>query len=104
MNRPANALRGEAMIEIGGREHVLRPSFENLVAAEAELGSLFELVERASAGSLTLAEIAALLWHCLPANDRPVREQVGTAVMALGLVRAIGPVRIILAQALQGKA
>lgn len=103
MTRPANALRGEVNLEVAGRNMVLRPSFENLVAAEDELGSLFALVERASGGNLTLGEITALLWHCLPAEGRPERALVGSAVMAMGLVQATGPVRAILAQALQGE-
>jgi hypothetical protein len=97
-------MRGEATIAIEGRAHVLRPSFGNLVAAEAELGSLFALVERASGGVLTVAEIAALIWHCLPTLNRPEREAVGGAVLQMGLVRATVPVRAILAQVLQGEA
>ncbi len=98
-----NPLRGEASLEIAGRAHVLRPSFENLVAAEAELGSLFALVERAAAGVLTLAEITALLWHCLPEAARPERALLGEAVLALGLVKAAEPVRSVLAQILEGQ-
>lgn len=41
----ANALRGEAELRVDGRVLVLRPSFAALVAAEAELGPLFALVE-----------------------------------------------------------
>jgi Phage tail tube protein, GTA-gp10 len=103
-NALPNALRGECSLTIAGTSHILRPSFENLVLAEAELGSLFALVERASQGMLTLAEMAALLWHCLPADNRPDRSLVGQAVLALGLVAATGPVRTILAQVLQGEA
>lgn len=104
MTQAPNRLRGETLIQIAGQDHVLRPSFENLVAAEDELGSLFALVERASAGALTLAEITALLWHCLPADARPERREVGAAVLALGLVGASVPLRAILAQVLQGEA
>ncbi|MDJ0979500.1 MAG: gene transfer agent family protein [Erythrobacter sp.] len=103
MNRRANPLRGEANFTIGSRDFVLRPSFENLVAAEDELGSLFALVERASAGALTLSEMTALVWHCLPADQRPERAIVGEAMLDIGLVRATNPVRAILAQALQGE-
>ncbi len=103
MTAPANSLRGETVFEMAGVAHVLRPSFENLVAAEAELGSLFALVERASGGALTLAEITALIWHCLPADTRPERPVVGAAVLAMGLVGATCPVRAILAQVLQGQ-
>ncbi|MEO0588988.1 MAG: GTA-gp10 family protein [Pseudomonadota bacterium] len=104
MTRPANPLRGEASFTVANQTFVLRPSFENLVAAEEELGSLFALVERASAGSLTLTEITALLWHCLPQTERPERKTIGAAVLALGLVGATVPVRAILAQVIQGDA
>ncbi len=57
----ANPLRGEAGLRVAGEAIVLRPSFAALVAAEAELGPLFALVERAAAGALTLAELAGLV-------------------------------------------
>ncbi|MEO0418348.1 MAG: gene transfer agent family protein [Pseudomonadota bacterium] len=103
MNRPANSLRGEASLQVGNKDLLLRPSFENLVAAEEELGSLFALIERASDGELTLNEITALLWHCLAVDPRPERADVGSAVLAMGLVQATAPVRIILAEVLQGQ-
>lgn len=97
----ANTLRGEASIPIAGRHHLLRPTFDALVRAEEELGPLFALVERAGEGQLKLAEIAALFWHCLA--DRSVaREQVGEAVLALGLARCTAPLRVLLGQILKG--
>ena len=97
----ANKLRGEASLPIAGRDHLLRPTFDALVRAEEELGPLFALVERAGAGQLKLAEIAALFWHCLA--DRAVpRERVGEAVMALGLARCTAPLRVLLGQILKG--
>lgn len=103
MTAAANALRGECLLTVAGMNHVLRPSFEHLVLAEAELGSLFALVERAAAGALTLTEMSALLWHCLPVENRPDRAAVGQAVLAMGLVAATQPVRAVLAQVLQGQ-
>ncbi len=100
----ANPLRGEATLAVNGVTYVLRPSFESLVLAEGELGSLFALVERAAGGALTLTEMTALLWHCLPAEHRPDRVAVGQAVLAMGLVAATGPVRAVLAQVLKGEA
>lgn len=99
----ANGLRGESTLAIAEATYVLRPSFENLVLAEAELGSLFALVERAAAGTLTLTDMTALLWHCLPSDTRPDRIAVGQAVLAMGLVGATAPVRAVLAQVLQGE-
>ena len=75
--RPANPIRGEAAIPIGGRDYVLRPTFTALVAAEEELGSLFALVERAGEGRLRLAEVAALFWHCLAGRDSKADGRAG---------------------------
>lgn len=99
---PANPWRGEATLAIAGTPYVLRPSFAALVAAEDELGPLFALVERAGAGQLRLGEIAALFWHCLTDRDGLDREQVGEAVIALGLAEASKPLRVLLAEILQG--
>ncbi len=104
MTAAANPLRGEAALAVNGATYVLRPSFESLVLAEAELGSLFAMVERAAGGALTLIEMTALLWHCLPREGRPERVAVGQAVLAMGLVEATRPVRAVLAQVLQGEA
>ena len=103
MTRASNPMRGEAEITIGGEIRLLRPSFENLVAAEEEIGSLFALVERASEGAITVAEITALLWHCIEPQPRPSRAEVGNAVLERGLVASTKPVRAILAQVLQGQ-
>lgn len=102
MTRIANPMRGEAAISIAGHDYLLRPTFEALVAAEEELGSLFAMVERASHGSLGLAEMSGLIWHCLPCADRPDRAAVGGAVVAMGLIEAAKPMRTILAQVLRG--
>lgn len=96
-----NPHRGEASLVIAGEPRLLRPSFAALVAAEEELGPLFALVERAGAGQLKLAEMAALLWHCL-AQRGVSREAVGDAVLAAGLAKASKPLRVLLGQILQG--
>ena len=83
MSGAANPVRGEAALAVAGETLVLRPSFAALVAAEAELGPLFALVERAADGKLSLAEMVALFWHCL--RDPPEgldRIALGEAVLA----------------------
>lgn len=100
----ANPARGEALIVVNGEALVLRPSFGALVAAEGELGSLFQLVERAAEGRLGLAEIASLFWHLIMARPAGLsREDVGEAVVAGGLARATPVLRVVLAQVLQGR-
>lgn len=101
---PANPARGEASIVVHGETLVLRPSFAALVAAEGELGSLFELVDRAADGRLALGDIAKLFWHLV--EDRApalTAEDVGEAVVAGGLARATPVLRVVLGQILQGR-
>lgn len=96
-------MRGEAAITVAGATRQLRPSFDALVRAEEELGPLFALVERAGAGQLRLNEIAALFWHCLAERGGLTREGVGEAVLAMGLVEAARPLRVLLGEILRGK-
>ncbi len=100
----ANALRGEAELRLGEERWRLRPSFAALVAAEAELGSLFALVERAAAGQLLLTELAGLFWHCL--DPRPAaltRSAFSESLAAQGLATATPVLRVLLGQILQGR-
>ncbi|WP_426165820.1 GTA-gp10 family protein [Sandarakinorhabdus sp. DWP1-3-1] len=100
----ANAVRGEATLVIGGATLRLRPSFAALVAAEAELGPLFALVERAAAGGLTLTELAGLFWHCLDAVPATLsRAEFSDALVAGGLATATPALRVLLGQVLAGR-
>ena len=103
MTAIANPMRGEIGLRIAGTDHVLRPSFQALVAAETEFGSLFALVERAAGGGLSIAEMAGLIWHCLPAEARPDRDCIGDELLAIGLIEATRPVRAIFNQVLKGQ-
>jgi hypothetical protein len=96
-----NPARGEAGLTVGGATILLRPSFAALVAAEAELGPLFALVERAAEGRLTLAEMAALFAHC--AGGAVTREQIGEAIAAQGLAKVTPALKLLLTQILQGR-
>ena len=99
----SNASRGEAAIHISGREVLLRPTFDALVRAEEELGSLFALVERAGEGRLKLGEIAALFWFCLAQPGTASREEIGEAVLGMGLASAAKPLKTLLGQILRGR-
>ncbi len=104
MSGAANPVRGEAALAVAGETLVLRPSFAALVAAEAELGPLFALVERAADGKLSLAEMVALFWYCL--RDPPEgldRIALGEAVAALGLAAVTPVLRMLLGQILAGR-
>lgn len=98
----ANPHRGEAVLQIAGKDYVLRPSFSALVAAEEELGPLFALVELAGSGQLGLKELAALFWHCLAYPGPLARTDVEGAIITLGLSGCAAPLRTILGQILKG--
>ena len=104
MSEPANRLRGEAELMIERERIVLRPTFAALVAAEEELGSLFDLVERAAGGRLLLAEIVTLFWHVV--RDRPeslTRDRLGDGMIRLGLAGVTPALKIVLRQILSGR-
>ena len=83
---------------------LLRPSFTALISAEEELGSLFEIVERAAEGQLRLQQVVALFDHL--SRGRPVaitRERIGEAVVEAGLAGVTPILKTVLTQILQGR-
>lgn len=99
-----NRARGEAELVLDGRQLRLRPTFDALVRAEGELGSLFDLVDRATAGQIRLEEMVALFWHCLDQQGHDLdRAALGEAVVAGGLAKATPALRAVLTQILQGR-
>jgi hypothetical protein len=99
-----NPYRGEASIEVGGERLLLRPSFAALVAAEEELGSLFEIVERAAEGALKLQHIVALFDHLSRARPNAItRDRIGEAVIEMGLAKITPILKLVLTQILQGR-
>jgi hypothetical protein len=100
----ANAYRGEASLDVAGERLVLRPTFGALVAAEEELGSLFEMVEHAASGLLKLQQIVALFDHL--SRGRPpaiTRDRIGEAVVERGLAGVTPTLKLVLTQILQGR-
>ena len=98
----SNPVRGEASIHVDGREIRLRPTFDALVRAEEELGALLTLVERAGEGQLRLTEITALFWHCASPPGCAERDEIGRAVLEMGLAHAAKPLRALLSEILRG--
>ena len=100
----ANSYRGEASIDVGGERLLLRPTFGALVAAEEELGSLFELVEQAAAGLLKLHQIVALFDHLSGSRPKGItRERIGDAVVEKGIAGVTPTLKLVLKQILQGR-
>lgn len=100
----ANAVRGEANLVVAGETLVLRPTFGALVAAEEELGSLFEIVEQAAAGSLRIGQVVALFDHLSRGRPEAIsRERIGEAVVEQGLAKVTPTLKLVLLQVLQGR-
>lgn len=97
----ANGCRGEVSLRLGDREYVLRPTFARLVALEAEIGSLFALVERAAAGDVRVAEMAATFWHCVEACEEP-RAAFEGRLLSVGVSALLAPYRTLLARLFAG--
>lgn len=96
--------RGEMALSVAGTSVTLRPSFAALVKAEAELGPLFGLIERAAQGGLTLGEIVGLFWHCI--HELPeslTRETLGEAVVEAGIAKATPLLKGLIGQILKGQ-
>lgn len=95
----ANISRGEAVVA----GFKLRPSFDALVHAEEEIGSLFAMVERAGNGQLKITEMIALFWHCRDPERNISREDFADAVTSAGLAAATPALKILLGQILAGR-
>nr|WP_255696687.1 GTA-gp10 family protein [Sandaracinobacteroides sayramensis] len=88
-------MRGEVALKLPGLSLTLRPSFSALVAAEAEGGSLFRMLDRAAAGDVRLADIGALFWHC--GGQAGARADFEAALLEAGPSGLLGPYRALLA-------
>ena len=58
--------------------------------------------ERAAAGGLRVAEMAALFWHCAEPREGLTRERIGAAIAEQGLAGATPVLKVLLSQILQG--
>jgi hypothetical protein len=104
VSAPANPARGETALTLGDQTLTIRPSFQALVAAEQDVGPLFALVEKAAAGQLTLADTAALIFHCIVDKpDAMTREALGELITQTGLAALTPVLRTLLGQIIKGK-
>jgi hypothetical protein len=89
------------ILHLGDVCTAFHPSYANLIAAEAETGSLFALVERASAGSMSLSDMMALLWHCR-AETSLSRDDFNARALESGIAKLTPIFRALIEQALGG--
>ncbi|MFQ5347370.1 MAG: GTA-gp10 family protein [Rhodothalassiaceae bacterium] len=103
----ANPLRGEVALELGGRSHVLRPSFAALLAIESEVAPLLVLAQEAAEGRVRVEAMATVFHHCLYLEDgaaRPTVGEIGEVILADGLMPSLKAYRALIENVLMGPA
>jgi hypothetical protein len=78
-------------VSLAAGDCVLRPTFSALVAAEAEVGSLLALLDRAGAGDVRLGDIGPLFWHALAEPEAWADRGAFEAQLAEAGLRALIP-------------
>jgi len=103
---PANRLRGEVAIRLGGRDYVLRPTFQALCEIETRTGQgIVALARRTAAGDVGVTETAAIVTAGLRAAGEPAAfDTVGRLILETGLAACVPAVTAFLTAALGGDA
>ncbi len=89
-----NKARGEITLSLGGRDWVLRPTFQALCEIESALGEgLIALVRRLAQGSVGVRDVAVIVHAGIKAADKkpPSYDTVGEMVIEAGIVGLLGP-------------
>ena len=89
-----NKARGEITLTLGGRDWVLRPTFQALCEIESELGDgLIALVRRLAQGSVGVRDVAVIVHAGIKAVEKkpPSYDKVGQMVIEAGIVGLLGP-------------
>ena len=101
----ADKLRNEVDIEIGGEKRVMRATFVAIRRIEAELGNIVPLIEKLGQADMGVNQAAVIIHHGLQAGPQggfKTMEEVGNAIMEVGLAEVMEPVVKFLSCAMQG--
>lgn len=71
----ANAVRGEIALDLGGREFVLRPTYQAIQAIESKTGKGILVLARDTA-ELTVADAAVIAAECIKAHGKHVGDDM----------------------------
>lgn len=88
---PANAALGDVAVTLAGKDYVLRPTFEAVMAIEGATGVGFpELYTRFRASRYTTGEVVIVLREGMRAYDKVVRRdaEIGRIIRKTGLMVA----------------
>lgn len=110
--REGNVERGEIAIDLDGTPHVLRPSFEAVIAIERATGrSLEQLAAQAGASALSIDDAAIVTTECIRAHGRATSdkllvnyqpEQVAACIVAAGKMLIVRRLELLLYMAITG--
>lgn len=99
-----NEYRGEHKVTVGGREYVLRPTFQALAAMEAAAGmKLIPLAMAFNGRNVGVREIVGVLTEAARAVDAELdADAFADAIVADGVLNFVEPALAFLSSALTG--
>ncbi|UAK23671.1 GTA-gp10 family protein [Sphingomonas nostoxanthinifaciens] len=107
-----NKVKGEFAIALDGADHIMRPSYEAIVAIETETGkSVIALANDATNAALTVREMATIAGECVreygrqesDASHQNVNDAaVQRCIVEMGPLHALSPIQDMLIKAATG--
>jgi hypothetical protein len=89
----ANDQRGEVSLKLGGKEYILRPSFEALCELENRLNTTIpQLIVDLQTGIVSIKALATIIWAGIWGYDKdraPTIIEVGEMVVSDGMINVI---------------
>lgn len=89
----ANQERGEINLTLGGKEYVLRPTFEALCEMEDRLGiTITDLIMEFAAGKVSIKKVGTVVWAGIygsMGDKAPTLREVGDMLVKDGMMTVI---------------
>lgn len=104
-------IKNEVPIIIGGKERILRASFDALQGIEGRLGNVMMLISKVTSGDVGVTQCTIVVYYGLIGNgdtrgfkdgETLSIEAVGNEVLKMGIGKAMKPVSDFLTLALAG--
>jgi hypothetical protein len=99
----SNKSRGEVSIDLAGKKHILRPSFQAICAIEGELNkSILDILIGISEKKLRLSDMVSVVKHGMHAyqeNSTILGKNIGSDIYEAGLVNIMPTIILFLEMA-----
>ena len=97
-------MRAEVRIDVGGRAWIARPTFDAVESIERVVGPIGSVKRRQIQSWVSMTDVARVIYECIRSSNThpgqtyagPSYEQIGEAVLAMGLPKAIEPFTTLL--------